>query len=54
VIRHSVGSEPWRIGVLFSCTGVTAVIEQSQLQGTLLALEEITVPAGSTAANWSR
>jgi Periplasmic binding protein domain len=46
VIRHSVGSEPWRIGVLFSRTGVTAVIEQSQLQGTLLALEEVNSAGG--------
>ena len=46
MIRHSVGSEPWRIGVLFSRTGVTAVIEQSQLQGTLLALEEVNGAGG--------
>ena len=52
--RHHDGSEPWRIGVLFSRTGVTAVIEQSQLQGTLLAVEEVNSAGGSTAARWSR
>ena len=31
--------EPWRVGVLFSRTGVTAVIEETQLRGTLLAIE---------------
>ena len=44
--RHHDGSEPWRIGVLFSRTGVTAVIEQSQLQGTLLAVEEVNSAGG--------
>ena len=39
-------SEPWRVGVLFSCTGVTAVIEESQLKGTLLAIEEINAAGG--------
>ena len=33
------GGDPWRVGVLWSQTGVTAVIEESQLKGTLLALE---------------
>ena len=31
----------WRVGVLFSQTGVTAAIERSQLNATLLAVEEI-------------
>ncbi|MBO0754498.1 MAG: transporter substrate-binding domain-containing protein [Bradyrhizobiaceae bacterium] len=35
------GSEPWRIGVLFSQTGVMAVIEETQLRATLLAIDEI-------------
>lgn len=39
-------SEPWRVGVLFSQTGVTAVIEESQLKGTLLAIEEINDAGG--------
>ena len=40
------GYEPWRIGVLWSQTGVTAVIEESQLKGTLLAIEEINACGG--------
>lgn len=39
-------SEPWRVGVLWSQTGVTAVIEESQLKGTLLAVEEINSAGG--------
>jgi ABC-type branched-subunit amino acid transport system substrate-binding protein len=38
--------EPWRVGVLFSRTGVTAVIEATQLRGTLLAIEEINAAGG--------
>jgi branched-chain amino acid transport system substrate-binding protein len=38
--------EPWRVGVLFSRTGVTAVIEETQLRGTLLAIEEINASGG--------
>jgi ABC-type branched-subunit amino acid transport system substrate-binding protein len=45
-MRRGVGSEPWRIGVLFSTTGVTAVIEASQLRGTLLAIEEVNAAGG--------
>jgi len=45
-MRHERGSEPWRIGVLFSQTGVTAVIEKSQLRGTLLAIEEVNAAGG--------
>ncbi len=37
---------PLRVGVLFSKTGVTADIESSQLQGTLLAIEEINGSGG--------
>ena len=36
----------WRIGVLFSQTGVTAAIERSQLNGTLLAVDEINKAGG--------
>jgi branched-chain amino acid transport system substrate-binding protein len=32
---------PWRVGVLFSQTGVTSAVEQSQLNATLLAIGEI-------------
>lgn len=39
-------TEPWRVGVLWSQTGVTAVIEESQLKGTLLAIEEINSAGG--------
>src|SRR5713101_4663303 len=37
---------PWRVGVLFSQTGVTSAIEQSQLNATLLAIEEINSGGG--------
>lgn len=37
---------PWRIGVLFSESGVTAAIETSQLRGTLLALDEVNAAGG--------
>ncbi|RMD62887.1 MAG: amino acid ABC transporter substrate-binding protein [Alphaproteobacteria bacterium] len=39
-------SEPWRIGVLFSNTGFMALIEETQLRGTLLAIEEINEAGG--------
>lgn len=39
-------AEPWRVGVLFSCTGVMAVIEETQLRGTLLAIDEINAAGG--------
>src|ERR1700761_6844408 len=34
-------SAPWRIGVLFSRTGFMSVIEETQFQGTQLAIEEV-------------
>ena len=37
---------PWRVGVLFSQTGVTSTVEQSQLNATLLAIEEINSSGG--------
>jgi branched-chain amino acid transport system substrate-binding protein len=37
---------PLRVGILFSKTGVTSGIETSQLQGTLLAIEEINDAGG--------
>lgn len=40
------GSEPWHVGVLFSRSGCTAVIEETQLRATLLALEEINASGG--------
>src|SRR6476646_3799256 len=39
-------SEPWRVGVLFSHTGFMSIIEDTQLQGTLLAIEEINAAGG--------
>jgi branched-chain amino acid transport system substrate-binding protein len=39
-------SEPWRVGVLFSSSGFMAVIEETQLRGTLLAIEEINAAGG--------
>ena len=44
-------SEPWRVGVLFSRTGFMAVIEETQLRGTLLAMEEINAAGGVTVAS---
>jgi len=39
-------SEPWRVGVLFSTTGFMAVIEETQLRGTLLAIDELNAAGG--------
>jgi len=39
-------SAPWRIGILFSRTGFMSVIEETQYQGTLLAIEEINAAGG--------
>jgi ABC-type branched-subunit amino acid transport system substrate-binding protein len=39
-------SAPWRVGVLFSRTGFMSVIEETQLRGTLLAIEEINAAGG--------
>lgn len=39
-------AEPWRVGVLFSQSGVMAVIEDTQLRATLLAIEEINQAGG--------
>ncbi len=39
-------SEPVRVGVLFSETGVTSLIERAQLNATLLAIEEINASGG--------
>lgn len=43
---QGVTSEPWRVGVLFSRSGFMAVIEETQLRGTLLAIEEINAAGG--------
>jgi ABC-type branched-subunit amino acid transport system substrate-binding protein len=39
-------SEPWRVGVLFSQSGFMAVIEETQLRGTLTAIDEINAAGG--------
>jgi len=39
-------SGPWRVGVLFSQSGVMAVIEETQLRATLLAIDEINQSGG--------
>ncbi len=44
--KHMTGAEPWRVGVLFSQTGVTAVIEETQLRGTIMAIEEVNAAGG--------
>jgi ABC-type branched-subunit amino acid transport system substrate-binding protein len=44
--KSAVTSEPWRVGVLFSQSGFMAVIEETQLRGTLLAIEEINAAGG--------
>ncbi len=44
--RPDQTSAPWRVGVLFSSSGFMAVIEETQLRGTLLAIEEINAAGG--------
>jgi branched-chain amino acid transport system substrate-binding protein len=39
-------TEPWRVGVLFSRSGFMALIEDTQLRGTLLAIDEINDKGG--------
>ncbi len=39
-------TDTWRVGVLFSQTGVTSAIEQTQLNATLLAIDEINDDGG--------
>lgn len=38
--------ESWKIGLLFSETGVTSIIERSQLNGALLAIDQINAQGG--------
>ncbi len=40
------GSDVWRVGVLFSHSGFMAIIEDTQLRGTLLAIDEINAGGG--------
>src|SRR5882724_1245570 len=47
LLEDNTGS--WRVGVLFSQTGVTSAIERTQLNATLLAIEEINAGAACSA-----
>ncbi|RYG90016.1 amino acid ABC transporter substrate-binding protein [Loktanella sp. IMCC34160] len=38
--------DTWRVGILFSTSGVTSIIEKSQLNGALLAIDEINSAGG--------
>lgn len=44
--KNTKTEEPWRVGVLFSSSGFMAVIEQTQLRGTLTAIDEINDAGG--------
>lgn len=46
-MTNSEGSSVWPVGMLFSQTGVTAIIEQSQLNGALLAIDEVNEAGGA-------
>lgn len=39
-------TDSWKIGLLFSTTGVTSIIERSQLNGALLAMDQINARGG--------
>jgi ABC-type branched-subunit amino acid transport system substrate-binding protein len=41
--------QPWRVGVIFSQSGVMAVIEETQLRAPLLAIDEIDQAGGVNA-----
>jgi len=43
---NASAQEGWRVGVLFSTTGTTAVTEGEHLAGTLLAIDEINAAGG--------
>ncbi|WP_455380765.1 transporter substrate-binding protein, partial [Acidihalobacter prosperus] len=45
-LRFGESNKPWKIGVLFSKSGVTSVIERTQLNGVLLAVHEINEAGG--------
>lgn len=52
-MTRSSSEKPWTVGVLFSQTGVTSIIENSQLKGTLLAIDEINQAGGIEGRNIS-
>ena len=39
-------NSPWKVGVLFSQSGVTSTVEKTQLNGTLLAIRELNEAGG--------
>lgn len=45
-MSQSLKKAPWRVGVLFSRSGVTEITETEHLQGTLLAIDEINAAGG--------
>lgn len=45
-MNSSNSGDAWRVGVLFSQTGVTSATEQTQLNATLLAIDEINASGG--------
>ncbi|MDR3516995.1 MAG: transporter substrate-binding domain-containing protein [Azospirillaceae bacterium] len=42
-----MNSDSWRVGVLFSATGVTAAVERTQYAATMLAIAEINAKGGA-------
>src|SRR5260370_33856939 len=46
VSSHASRSDAWRVGVLFSRTGLTAVTETEHFLGTALATQEINQAGG--------
>jgi branched-chain amino acid transport system substrate-binding protein len=44
--RTGPGQRPWKVGIMFSETGVTASIERTMAHATILALEEINAAGG--------
>ena len=46
MMKSTKSTEPIHVGVLFSETGVTSVIEESERMGTLLAIQEINNAGG--------
>lgn len=46
MVQNTATEEPWRVGVLFSKSGFMALIEETQLRGTLTAIDEINEAGG--------
>lgn len=45
-VSQHAGGEPWKVGVLFSQSGFMALVEETQLRGTLTAIDEINDKGG--------